>query len=224
LRRAQAMAEFAIVTICFMVLISGALTLAPIIGARNQALAIATELLDRSTRYLPPDPSNRFGTKVTLANQRGPLCKSLTLAGRELMRLDNPTAPALPTLYNSLTTGWGSDPGTVWCQPLSALSAARPLTVDVTLLSGTKMTPAERVYLWTGGQPSLDANGQQRTGPGKQARYRVCVGIYWVSPSPIVYLVTNAFSGGPLLSTATADSIFKFYSCGEGTLGTYRGE
>jgi hypothetical protein len=228
-RRGQAVAEFALVVAAFVVLTSSAISIAPAISARNEALAIAAELLDRSTRYVPPDPSNRFPGQVTLSQQLGPLCKWLTLAGRELLEADGQkvTLPSSPSL-----TSWGTNPGTGWCQLPSALSANRTLTVDIRPInaSGTvitdpsyKMVTAERAYLWgSDGGPVFDANGQQRTYAPERVSYRLCVGVYWKSESPIVYAVSE----GPVLRwlpLGSDGSLFKFVSCSRGTLGVYRG-
>jgi hypothetical protein len=228
-RRAQAVAEFALVVAAFVVLTSSAIAIAPAISARNEAFAVASELLDRSTRYVPPDPANRFPGQVDLADQIGPLCKWLTLAGRELLEADGQkvTLPSPASL-----TSWGSDPGTSWCQPTSALSASRTLTVDIrpitasgTLISDPayKMTTAERAYRWsTSGNPIFDANGQQATYVPDRVRYQLCVGVYWLSPSPIIYAVTEGtlFRWLPLGENG---SLFKFSSCSGGTLSVYRG-
>lgn len=228
-RRGQAIAEFALVVAAFVVLTSSAISIAPAISARNEALAVAAELLNRSTRYVPPDPANRFPGQVTLAQQLGPLCKWLTLAGRELLEADGQkvTLPSPATL-----TSWGNNPGTGWCQPTSALSASRTLTVNIRPINasgapitdtGYKMVTAERAYVWSSsGAPVFDANGQQRTYTPERVRYELCVGVFWVSPSPIVY----AISEGSLfrwLPLGTDGSLFKFSSCSGGTLGVYRG-
>ena len=133
-RRAQAMAEFALVVAAFVVLTSSAVAIAPAISARNEALAVASELLDRSTRYVPPDPANRFPNDVTIADQLGPLCKQLTLVGRELLEADGQKV-VLPS--SSTLTSWGSNPGASWCKSSSTLSATRTLTIDVRPISAS---------------------------------------------------------------------------------------
>lgn len=229
-RRAQAMAEFALVVAAFVVLTSSAVAIAPAISARNEALAVASELLDRSTRYVPPDPANRFPNDVTIADQLGPLCKQLTLVGRELLEADGQKV-VLPS--SSTLTSWGSNPGASWCKSSSTLSATRTLTIDVRPISasgalisdpGYKMTTAERAYRWSSsGAPIYAANGQQATYDPGRVYYQICVGVYWTSASPVIYAVTERPGVLQWLPLGTDGSIFKFVSCSGGTLSVYRG-